>query len=436
MRDVVRRRPLRRDVQSGNVFAAAKSLINECMNPDKPHKRCQHSRDTALLPTRVLDVGKPEDRHPVIKLRVNETETRAPYLALSYCWGKQPEATELVQPLVLQRDNLKDLVANIRLESLQQSIQDAIFVTRKLGFRYIWVDALCIIQDCRKDKDVKISQMASIYKNAAVTIAASCSENSTDGFLSKKIRPFLPKDSFHIPMSNGKKGTVYLSAEAYEPEHPLDKRGWALQESILSSRILKFSDYELLWQCKEVDLHGVTGVGLQYQQPLEVQPWTIFDEDAEPRSRNLDSHKISLWKTLIQQYTKRDLTDPEDRLRAVTEITNVLKRLWRDTNIHGHWTKWFIELLAWQKPDIDREQERCLKRAPSWSWASLNGTVYYEWRFRIEDAKVKSLTASATELTCRVLKKGDINHEKFHTLSERPDLVDLRAEIPAKRTPN
>ncbi|RYP79131.1 hypothetical protein DL771_000109 [Monosporascus sp. 5C6A] len=335
---IVPRRPLHRDVQSDNVFAAAKSLIKECMNPDKPHKHCQYSRDT-VLPTRVLDVGKPEDPHPTIKLKVNETETHAPYLALSYCWGKQPKPTAPVQPLLLRRDTFRDLMGDIRLDSLQQSIQDAIFVTRKLGFRYLWVDALCIIQDCKIDRDEEISQMASIYKNAAITIAASSSEKAADGFLSKRIPPYLPDYMFHIPMSNGQNGTVYLSAEAYETEHPLDKRGWTLQEFMLSSRMLIFSDYELLWQCKEVGLRGVTGRGLEYLQPLEALPWTVFDDDAEPDFGNLDSDKIYLWKTIVQQYTERKLTDPEDRLRAVTGITTELETLWRDTNIHGLWKK-------------------------------------------------------------------------------------------------
>jgi len=398
------------------------------MDPDKPHKHCQYSRDN-VLPARVLDVGRPEDPHPTIKLIVNETETHAPYLALSYCWGKQPEPAAPFQPLLLRRDTLNDLTANITLESLQQSIQDALFVTRKLGFRYLWVDALCIIQDCETDKEMEISRMASIYKNAAITIAASSSKNAKDGFLSKRVRPYLPRDSFHIPMLNGEKGTVYLSAEAYEPEHPLDKRGWALQEFMLSSRMLIFSDYELLWQCKEVDLQGVTGMGLEYQQPLEALPWTVFDDDAEPYFGNLDSDKIYLWKTIIHQYTERELTDSEDRLRAVIGITNELEILWRDTNIYGLWKKWFIQLLAWYKPNVEREQERCLKRAPSWSWVSLNGVICYEGPLWTEDAKVKVLTVSAVELTCRILEEGDVNREKLYTISERPDLVNPSSEL-------
>ena len=382
-----------------------------------------------MLPTRVLDVGSPEDRHPTIKLKVNETEIHAPYLALSYCWGKQPSSTAPVQPLLLRRDTLEDLVGDVRLESLQQSIQDAIFVTRKLGFRYLWVDALCIIQDCKIDKAKEIPQMASVYKNAAITIAASSSGNATDGFLSKGIRPYCPNYELRIPTPDGEQGAVYLSAEAYEPAHPLDKRGWALQEFMLSSRMLIFSDYELLWQCKEVDLRGVTGRGLEYLQPLEALPWSVFDDDAEPYFGSIDSDQIYLWKTIVQQYTERKLTDPEDRLQAFMGITTELETLWHDTNIYGLWKKSFIELLAWYKPHTDREQGRCLERAPSWSWASLNGVIFYEGPLWTQDAKVRSLTVSAVELTCRILEESGIDTEKSHTILERPDLLAPSAEL-------
>lgn len=425
---VVRRRPLQRDVQSGHVFAAARSLIQECVNSEKSHKKCRYSRDT-VLPRRVLDVGESESSSAAVELRVNETESHAPYLALSYCWGKQPHPTAPVQPVLLRRSTLQDLVAGIRLESLSQSVQDAVLVTRKLGFRYLWVDALCIIQDCNIDKDREISQMASIYKNATVTLAASSSGCAADGFLSKTSRPYHPKTSVQIPMADGRTGTVYLSTEPYEPEHPLDKRGWALQEFALSSRLLMFSDYELLWQCKKVDLRGVTGKGLEYLQLLETLPWSVFAEDAESYFGSLESDKIYIWKTVVQQYTGRKLTDPEDRLRALMGITTELEALWRDANVYGLWKAWFIQLLAWYKPQADRETKRCLGRAPSWSWASLSGAICYEGHLGTEDAQVKSLTVSAAELTCRMLEEGEIDHEKADTILERPDLVDPTTEL-------
>ncbi|PHH89507.1 hypothetical protein CDD83_5879 [Cordyceps sp. RAO-2017] len=235
MESNVHRRPLHRDVTSKSVFRAAEALSKKCMNPDKPHKRCQYSRDT-VLPTRVLDVGNmkskvPNGSNPKVRLKVNTTITHAPYLAPSYCRGEQPEPRAPVQPLLLRKDTLRDLMNEVKPENLQKSIADAVFVTRELGFRNLWIDALCLIQDCPIDKAKEISRMTSIYKNAAITMAASSSEKAADGFLFKRVLPYLPECVFHMPGPGGESSmsVMYLSAEAREPEHPLDMRGWALQ---------------------------------------------------------------------------------------------------------------------------------------------------------------------------------------------------------------
>ncbi|KAL7933037.1 heterokaryon incompatibility domain-containing protein [Trichoderma chlorosporum] len=423
--EIVHQRPLRRDVQSDKVFEAAKALIEECMHPDHPHQHCQYSRDT-VLPLRVLDVGEPGSPHPTLRLVVNDTDTHAQYVALSYCWGKQLDTT--TKPLQLRRDSLEELMGGIKLENLQQSIQDAIFATRKLGFRYLWIDALCIIQDCAIDKSTEISRMASIYKNASVTIAASTSENAAHGFLAQNLQIYCPDYQIDIPIAENTMGTVYLSVEPYEPDHPLDKRGWTLQEFMLSSRMLIFSDYELLWQCKEMDLRSVSRRGLEYLQPLESLPWTVFENDTEPYYGNLDYDKLYLWKTIVQQYTDRKLTDPTDKLKAIMGITSELETLWHDTNIYGLWKKWFIQLLAWYKPDVEREEKRNLERAPSWSWASLDGVIRYE-NISTEDATVKSLTVQSAILNCRVLRASDIAARKAKTILEGPDLIHPVAEL-------
>ncbi|KAH0491046.1 hypothetical protein TgHK011_002492 [Trichoderma gracile] len=424
MATIVRRRPLHRDVKSNKVFAAAKALIKECMNSENPHRHCQYSRDT-VLPLRVLDVGKPGDAAPKVKLKINETDTHAPYLALSYCWGLQA----VPEPLRLRRDNVEALVEGIELQDLQQSIQDAIFATRKLGYQYLWIDALCIIQDCDTDKGTEIGRMASIYKNASITIAAATSSDAAHGFLTGKPESYCPQYEVHVPMANNTTGTVYLSVGPYEPDHPLDKRGWTLQEFMLSSRMLIFSDYELLWQCKEVDLRSVSAKGLDYLQPLETLPWTVFDSDAEPYYGTLDSEKLYLWKTIVQQYTDRELSYTGDKLNAIKGITSELETLWRDTNVYGLWKKWFIELLAWYKPVMERDERRHLERAPSWSWASLDGAIIYEGSFLAEDARLKSLTVQAVELSCRILTESDVSEEKTSTIIEQPDLRDPLSEL-------
>ncbi|KAM0421484.1 hypothetical protein ACHAPT_010657 [Fusarium lateritium] len=433
---LIPRRPVQRDVKSKAVFAAARKLIHTCLRPDKPsegHELCRYSRDT-VLPTRVLNVGDPRNSDSLVRLQVNEFDIHGSYLALSYCWGKPPSSGAPFQNLLLRKNSLHDMTSQISLQNLQQSIQDAIWVTRKLGFRYLWVDALCIIQDDDEDKGKEISKMATIYKNAAITLAAGTAERASEGFLGdpeSKPTIYLPEDKFAIPMENGEIGTVYLSAEPYEPDHPLDKRGWTLQEFMLSSRMLIFSDYQLLWQCKEVGLQSVTGDdrGLEYQQHLEHLPWKVFDEEAEVGFGASDSDKLYIWKTIILQYTERNLTEPNDRLPAVSGITSELGKLWRDSNIWGLWRRWFIPLLAWYKVDIDRVNERNLKRAPSWSWASLDGRIHYRDPLEAEDAEIQTLAVARVVLSCRMLNLDDVDDDvevdnDHGSVLEWPDLAD------------
>ncbi|KAF5570893.1 TOL [Fusarium phyllophilum] len=334
----------------------------------------------------------------------------------------------------LRLNNEQDLAKEIKLEELEQSVQDAIRVTRELGYSYLWVDRLCIIQNCADDKRREISRMATTYENAAITLAAGTATRACEGFLGRvpnKSPTYLPEHKFDIRMEDGRTGTVYLSGSPYQPHHPLDKRGWTLQEYMLSSRMLIFSDYQLLWQCQETELQSVTGnkMGIEYQQHLESLPWASFDDEGEPSYGTHDSEKLYLWKTIIVQYTQRQLKDPEDRLPAVTGITTELQKVWRDSHIYGHWERWFIQLLAWHKPDNGRVKERHLKRAPSWSWVSVDGRIRFEDPMEAEDAKIEVLTAAKVSLFCRILQFSDISLHKRCTLSTMLDLVESASDV-------
>lgn len=94
------------------------------------------------LPTRVIDVGMQEDW---VGLRITHArKERAAYIALSHCWGGaiSPMLTSKTIHAFQDRLPFLELPANFR---------DAITITRRLGFRYLWIDSLCIIQDSRED---------------------------------------------------------------------------------------------------------------------------------------------------------------------------------------------------------------------------------------------------------------------------------------------
>ncbi|KAG7038967.1 zinc finger protein [Colletotrichum scovillei] len=427
--NLVYRRPLQRDVKTQKVFSAAVRLYNKCR---QDHRRCRYGRD-ALLPTRVIGVGTVES--PTLKLLINDAEQEGMYVALSYCWGGK-------QPGSLVRASLGRMTEGIRMEELEQTVRDAVVATRKLGFRYLWVDAYCIIQDCAQDKAKEIGGMALIYKNAAVMIAAGTAARARDGFLATR-RTYIPEEEFLIPMSSGGLGTVYLRSGTHMPRHAIDTRGWVLQEFMLSSRILFFSEYELLWQCQETELRGVTGEGLDYLQPLESLPWLAFNDEAGSNFGGQEEEKRYIWMTVVEQYSRRLLSDPGDRLDALKGITLELQSLWRDTNTFGLWKKWFIEQLTWSKKDCeadgDAEDVRSA-RAPSWSWASLNGRIRYTGLFAAEYAKVRSMTLleertspHSVVLSCPILTLDDMDPSRLDEdeewITEYPDLADVSLEI-------
>ncbi|KAL2833010.1 heterokaryon incompatibility protein-domain-containing protein [Aspergillus cavernicola] len=92
----------------------------------------------------------------------------AKYVALSYCWAQS------TRHFTTTTSNVAGLQACGGIsgvwDELPGTIQDAIGCVREIGREFLWVDALCIIQDDNKDKEEQILQMDRVYDNALLTI--------------------------------------------------------------------------------------------------------------------------------------------------------------------------------------------------------------------------------------------------------------------------
>jgi hypothetical protein len=97
------------------------------------------------------------------------------YVALSYVWGKTSQLTT-VKSLVSEFQKPGAFKAN-----LPRTTRDAIDITRDLGFHYLWVDSLCIVQDDDETKGPLISNMDAVYGHAALTIIAASGSNVEAG---------------------------------------------------------------------------------------------------------------------------------------------------------------------------------------------------------------------------------------------------------------
>jgi hypothetical protein len=214
------------------------------------------------LPTRVIDVAAMEDDS---KVRLFETagSTKAHWVALSHCWGDKKN-----HPPKTTRANLCQHLNSIPILSLPKTFQDAVVTTRALGFRYLWIDSLCIVQDDEDDWHHESRMMTTIYEHATLTLAASDAIDSTRGLFLERPYAKIGFPSIHMPFitrdkTSGRRmtlGNYSISLDwRQEPfmKHmdpmfsPIYLRGWCTQELILSRRVVHFLNEGMVWVCKE-----------------------------------------------------------------------------------------------------------------------------------------------------------------------------------------
>lgn len=173
-------------------------------------------------------------------------------MTLSHCWGE-------LHFIQLLEDNLSEMMMEISLSDLPKTFQDAVKITRELGFRFLWIDSLCIIQDSRVDWEEESISMGNIYKNAIFNIAATSAENANAGccFPRQHIVSRHCVISFDAPLDQDFNTNRFIIMEGYDwidsiVFSPLNTRAWVVQEQFLSPRILHFAKDQVFWECNEL----------------------------------------------------------------------------------------------------------------------------------------------------------------------------------------
>ena len=362
-------RPFVVEVDTTSAMDQIKLWLKAC----KQHATCPIPVQEQL-PTRVIDVGTTESFPP--KLYVTGRE-QGQYAALSYCWGG-PQKSALVQK------NLDQYRRSLPMDKISQSIKDAIKVARAVGMRYLWVDAICIIQDSDDDKDREISAMDGVYRRALFTISAESAATAQEGFLSQRHTPTSYQIPFRCP--DGSFGTMclfsYDKGEYSASLDPLETRAWSFQESILSTRRAIFSSKTLKWLCPGVQCHigrslcqdtkgyarAPTAANHFRQMLLNAsRPWGPSDKE---------TWSIG-WQAMVHIYSGRKHSDPSDRLIALSGVVKALASAQNLVYVAGLWRDQLVDQLLWYVPgDYRLPRPPLAYRAPSWSWASLDDQIF------------------------------------------------------------
>ncbi|KAF0315687.1 tol protein-like protein [Colletotrichum asianum] len=176
------------------------------------------------------------------------------YLTLSYVWGKTPQKEMLFEA---NRNKLRK--DNSLKGRLSRTIEDACTFTKGMGTQYLWVDALCIVQDSDADKAVQIGKMADIYANALLNIIAASGKDSHAGLPGISTDRNRVQKEITIRTSTSEEGISLLSTLSHTSSRFSNftsdttwfSRGWTLQERAVSRRSITFLDEQITWACCE-----------------------------------------------------------------------------------------------------------------------------------------------------------------------------------------
>ncbi|KAM0180214.1 hypothetical protein ACHAPF_002383 [Botrytis cinerea] len=370
------------DLASDANFDIARGWMNTCI-VEHSESKCPSFEDK-ILPSRVINVGL-ENTSPYLFVT---NGLRGKYFTLSHCWGGQIET-------ILTTSNLQSLQKEIKMTSLLTNFRDAILITRALGFQFLWIDSLCIIQDSKYDWGIESKKMGETYRNSALTIGAAAAHKASDGMLhsqSKLSRDMKPK--LKLSKDSGPDDVVEIASSIQRPENlaellesgPLQSRAWALQERILSPRILWYGRKQIYWQCLG-GYQSANGMPLgerfffrkSYLYPTITQK-IIFNQNHNDEPTRFSEEELLIinkeYQSMVEDYCNRNLSYANDKLPALSGIVALLHIEVGGHYLAGIWSKNFRENLLWQII-VSRAPNIKQYRAPSWSWAVTDENVLF-----------------------------------------------------------
>ncbi|KAG2339543.1 HET-domain-containing protein [Suillus weaverae] len=331
----------------------------------------------------------------VVSMAVIPAPSGCRYVALSYVWGGIGAEYWTTKDNIVERST----PGGLDIASLPETITDSILFVRHLGERYIWIDALCIIQDDSQDKFSQIHTMDLVYGLSYLTIIAAGGTTVRDPL--PGYRPRTRTLQQHIEVVQG----LHLYAALPRLDEALalstwNTRCWTYQEQVLSRRRIYFTGQQVYFECRRsVFCEDIIAESMRHKISnfLGESSGGYFRPRADPFviGDMLRSYCFGHYKHAVERCTRRNLTIESDIVDAFTGVTNALAvgiglgdpaRAFQYgmilTDLH--------RALLWQHdPHIP-----CTRRSlpdgnslpfPSWTWAAWRGAIDYMTEGRYKD---------------------------------------------------
>lgn len=301
------------------------------------------------------------------------------YAALSYVWGR-------AKRLLLTVENLEQLSTPGALssdrEEVPRTFKDALSVAERLNIAFLWIDAVCVLQDNEDQLVEHMNVMDSIYSSAILTIVSDA-DSADSGIPGISILRGPPQATF----KHGAK--TYISAKRTFGEalsgSCWESRAWCLQEKVFSRRLLVFTGSQAFYHCTSTTWFEDTIMESREHNYGSVS----IAERASPFSKGrrqpghtaYEAHRRlfgrNFW-SLIEVYTQRQLSFESDSIRAFSGILKSMESEYGP----AHWgvpEYYFARGITWSQSQHKLGYRR--PQFPSWSWASWRGNTGSGIRF-------------------------------------------------------
>jgi hypothetical protein len=325
------------------------------------------------------------------------------FVALSYVWGKAQ------QMVLLTKNRLSEFKQpGFFNQRLDQTIHDALEVVARIGEVYIWIDALCILQDSPADKGIQIPQMHQIYGSAVLTIVAAHGDSADAGLpgvapqsrtgnrftldlpdirilFRGRTKMYVAENSLDIGFTEN-----YIYSSMYQ------SRAWTFQEGHLSTRALIFTKDQVYFECEkstwceETHWESESMDFLGWRAIYDPTPHDVWKDRFDRRAYDLatadedtSEPQRNSYATLIKAYSQRELTHDTDILDACTGVLSIIQKREQSEFFFGLRTRYFGNDLLFnilsagprRFPDQGESQTGSKARFPTWSWTSWKGLI-------------------------------------------------------------
>ncbi|KAK0639233.1 heterokaryon incompatibility protein-domain-containing protein [Cercophora newfieldiana] len=345
------------------------------------HKEC---RGWPIFPG--FSQQRPQWVIDVVQMNIVSTPPDARYTALSYVWGG-------VRQLVTNLANLDNhrRPGAFRPETwtapdIPKTVRDAMRITEALGERYLWVDALCIVQDDAAFKHAELANMASIYAGSDLTIIAADGEDVSSGLcgiFGVSDARFSRQQVFDL--GHGTSVVQRRKWAATPPDNAWKGRCWTFQEGVFSRRKLIFHDGRVSWECAAAVWHEDSNTlddaddHVSLNKKLGARDVTILGLQSYSIQAmfSMPTPDIGSLTDVLDHFNNRRLTYPEDMCDALAGVARALAHQYPGGFLCGLPVGFFSLALLWEPGETGSRRfpfgTKGPPRLPSWSWIGWKG---------------------------------------------------------------